>query len=73
MVVVVLVNKPRCGRYRRGLGHIPLVRHFEVRFEFVGAFGHAVEEAFLNSLVDAEAEELYLVRRFFLERLLERQ
>ena len=60
-------------RYTRGLGLLPLVRHFEVRLDFVGAFRHAVEEAFLDSLVDAEADEFYLVRCFFLERLLERQ
>jgi hypothetical protein len=66
-------NKSRCGATRGGLGLLPLVRHFEVRLDFVGAFGHAVEEALLDSLVDAEADEFYLVRRFFLERLLERQ
>ena len=41
----------------RGFDIITLVRHFEVRFEFVGTFGHAIEEAFLNSLVNAEAKE----------------
>lgn len=51
---------------------IPFVGHFEVRLELVGALGHSVEEAFLDGLVDAEPEELYLVRGFFLERLLER-
>jgi hypothetical protein len=66
-------QQAKVRRYARGLSLIPLVRHFEVRLEFVGAFGHAVEEAFLDSLVDAEADEFYLVRRFFLERLLERQ
>lgn len=60
-------------RYTRGFCLIPLVGHFEVRLEFVGAFRHAVEEAFIDSLVDAEAEEFYLVRRFFLESLLECQ
>ena len=51
---------------------IPLVGYFEVRLELVGALGHSVEEAFLDGLVDAEPEELYPVRGFLLERLLER-
>ena len=58
---------------RHRLGRIPLVRHFKVRLELVGALGHATEETFLDSLVDAQPEELYLVQGFFLERLLERQ
>jgi hypothetical protein len=32
---------------------VPFVRYFEVRLELVGALGHAVEEAFLDGLVDA--------------------
>ena len=55
-------------------GHrfVPFVGYFKVRLELVGALGHAIEEAFLDSLVDAEPKELYLVRGFFLKRLLER-
>jgi hypothetical protein len=51
---------------------VPFVGYFEVRLDLVGALGHAVEEAFLDGLVDAQPEELYLVRGFFLECLLER-
>ncbi len=55
-------------------GHrfVPFVGYFKVRLELVAALGHAIEEAFLDSLVDAEPKELYLVRGFFLKRLLER-
>jgi len=56
-------------------GHrfVPFVGYFKVRLELVGALGHAIEEAFLDGLVDAEPEKLYLVRGFLLECLLERQ
>jgi hypothetical protein len=55
------------------LGGAPFVGHFEVRLEFVGTFGHAVEQTLLDRLVNAEPKEFYLVRGFFLERLLECQ
>ena len=55
------------------LGHIPFLWYFKFRLELVGTFGHPVEETFLGGLVDAEPEELDLIRGFFLECLLERQ
>lgn len=60
-------------RRRCAWGCEPFVGHFEVRLEFVGAFGHAVEQTLVDRLVNAEPEEFYLVRGFLLERLLECQ
>lgn len=64
------INK---GGDMREPGLIPFVGYFKVRLELVGAFGHATEEALLNSLVNTEPEEFYLVCGFLLERLLECQ
>jgi hypothetical protein len=55
-----------------GRRFVPFVGYFKVRLELIGALGHAIKEAFLDSLIDAEPKKLYLVRRFFLKRLLQR-
>jgi hypothetical protein len=60
-----------CGKQHKD--RLPLVRHFEVRFDLVGLFGHPIHQTDPDSFIDARTEECDLAIGVFLELLLQCQ